>query len=141
MDADTVDLEQQRPAIGEPALHQILHHFLLAVDGDALVHQRLEIDTVQLAIDADIDAVVENAFAFHALADAQLGQQIGGPMLDQAGADAVLDVIAAAVLDDDGLDAGKMQQPRQHQPGRPCSDNADLRTHACCSGQGILRSV
>ena len=134
MDADAVDLEQQRPAIGEPAHHHILHDFLLAVDGDALVDQRLEIDAVQIAVDADIDAPVQHAFALHALADAELGQQIGGPMLDQAGADAVLDVIAAAVLDDDGLDAGKMQQPRQHQPGRPCSDDADLRAHVSSPG-------
>jgi len=55
-------------------------------------------------------------------------------MLDQPGADAVLDVIAAAILNDDGLDAGEMQQPRQHQAGRPCSDNADLRAHALSPG-------
>ena len=142
MDADAVDLEQQRPAIGKSALHQILHHLLLAVDGDALVDQRLEIDAVQVAIDADIDAPVQVcAFGFHALADAHLGQQIGGPMLDQSGADAVLDVIAAAIFDDDRLDAGEVQQPRQHQPGRPCSDNADLRAHALVSRRTIDRPI
>jgi len=26
-----------------------------------------------------------------------------------------------------------VQQPRQHQPGRPCPDNADLRAHALLS--------
>ena len=51
----------------------------------------------------------------HARADADLGQQIGGPMLDQSGADAVFDVIAAAIFDDDRLDALQVQQPRQHQ--------------------------
>ena len=113
--ADAVDLEQKRPAVGKPACHQILHHLLLAVDGDALVDQRLEIDAVQLAVDADIDAAVQNAFALHPIADAHVDEQIGGPVLDQSGADAVLDVIAAAVLDDDAVDAGKVQQPRQHQ--------------------------
>ena len=37
MHADIVDFEQQRVAIGQPLRHQVLHHFLLAVDGDALV--------------------------------------------------------------------------------------------------------
>ena len=50
-------------------------------------------------------------------------------MLDQAGADAVLDIVAAAVLDDDGFDAGEMQQMRQHRPGGPGSDDADLGAH------------
>jgi len=60
--------------------------------------------------------------------------QIGGPVLDQPGADAVLDVVAAAVLDDDRGNAGKVQQPPQHQPGRPGPDNSDLRAHASSPG-------
>ena len=111
MDADVVDLEQQRPAVGEPALNQILHHLLLAVNGDALVHQRLEIDAVQVAVDADIDAPMQHAFALHALADANIAEEIGGPMLDQAGANAVFDVVAAAIFDDDRLDALQVQKP------------------------------
>ncbi len=136
MHADAVGFEQQRPAVSQPSLHQILHDFLLAVDGDALVDQRLEIDAAQVAIDADINAPMQDAFALHPFADADVGQKIGGPVLDQSGADAVLDVIAAAVFEDDRFDAGEMQQPRQHQPGRPCSDNADLRAHAFSPGDG-----
>ena len=127
--ADTIDLEQQRPAVGKPAHDQVLHHFLLSVDGHALVDQGFEIDAVQAAIDADIDAPVQQAFGLHPLPDPDLCQQVGGPMFDQPGADAVLDVVAATVFDDDRFDAGKMQQPRQHQPGRARSNNADLRAH------------
>ena len=47
VNADVVDLEQQRPAVGEPLLDQVVHHLLLVVDGDALVDQRLEVDAVQ----------------------------------------------------------------------------------------------
>ncbi len=79
--------------------------------------------------------VVQNAFALHARADAGIDQQIGGPMLDQPGANTVLDVIAAAVLDDDAIDAGKMQKPRQHQARRPRSDDADLSAHVLLSGE------
>ena len=130
MHADAVDLEQQRPAVDQSLRHQILHHLLLAVDGDEFADQRLEFDAVQFAIDADIDAAVALTLALHARADADIDQKFGGPMLDQPGADAVLDVIAAAVLDDDGFDALQMQQPRQHQAGRPGSDNSDLSSHS-----------
>ena len=50
-------------------------------------------------------------------------------MLQHACAHAVLDVIAAARLDDDGLDALEMEQMRKQQPGRPGADDADLRPH------------
>ena len=97
---------------------------------DALADQLAEIDVVQRAAEAEIDAVVEHAFALHARADAGLDQQVARPLLDQAGADAALDIVAAAVLQDDGLDAREVQEMRQHQPGRPGADDADLRAHS-----------
>ncbi len=48
------------PPSAQPLRDQILHHLLLAVDGDALADQLLEIDAVQLAVDADIDAPVQH---------------------------------------------------------------------------------
>ena len=127
--ADVVDLEQDLPAIGEPFRHQVLDHLLLAVDGDALAHQLAKIDVVQRAVEAEMDAVVGQPFALHALADAGLDQQIARPLLDQAGADAALDIVAAAVLDDDGFDALEMQKMREHEAGGPGADNPDLCTH------------
>ncbi len=58
-----------------------------------------------LAVEAEIIAVVEHGLALHAVADAGFGQHVGRPLLDQAGADALLDIVAAAVLDDDRVDA------------------------------------
>ena len=101
VDADVGDLEQDLSAVGEPAGDQVLHHLLLAVDRDALADQLAEIDVVQRAVEAEMHAVVEQALALHALADAGLDQQVARPLLDQAGADAALDVVAAAVLQDD----------------------------------------
>ena len=65
----------------------------------------------------------------HALADADIDQEIGGPVLDQPGADAVVDILFAAVLDDDGIDALQVQEPRQHQARRPRPDDTDLCAH------------
>ena len=78
-----------------------------------------------------------HAFALHPLADADVDQKIDGPVLDQSGTDTVLDVVAAAVFDDDRFNAGEMQQPRQHQAGRPRADNSDLRAHELSPGDRI----
>ena len=129
MDADVGRLEQDLAAIGEPPVDQILHHLLLAIDGHALADELAEIDVVQGPAEAEIDAVVEHAFALHARARADLHQEVARPLLDQSGADATLDIVTAAVLQHDRLDARQMQEMRQHQPGRPCPDNTDLRAH------------
>src|SRR5262249_12865982 len=101
-----------------------------------------EIDVMQGAAEGEIDAVVEHAFALHALAHPGLDQEIACPLLDETGADAVFDIVAAAVLQHDRLDARQMQQMRQHQPGGPRPHDADLYAHARCSlesGSASLR--
>src|SRR6476661_5240032 len=129
VNCDVVDLKEQRRAVGNSTVHEILHHFLLPVNRNALVHQFFEVNTVQIAIDADIDPPMQHALALHAAADADVDEEVSSPMLDQAGTDAILDVIAAAVFDDDRLDALKMQQPCQHKSSGPRSDNSDLRPY------------
>ena len=49
-----------------------------------------------LAVELEIDPVVDDALAIHPLADAGVAQQLDGALLEHAGADAVLDVVAAA---------------------------------------------
>src|SRR5262249_41585685 len=94
---------------------------LLAVDGHALADELAEIDVVQGAAEGKVDAVVEHALALHAPADAGLHQQIARPLLDQTGADAALDIVAAAVFQDDALHAlegeRKGEQARAGGPG------------------------
>ena len=90
---------------------------------------------MDIAIDVDVDAPVMDSLALHARAGAHIDQKIGGPVLDQAGTQSVLDVLAAAVLDDDGVDPLHVQEPRQHQPSGPRTDDADLSTHGFISGK------
>ena len=140
MNGDVGRLEQDLPAIGESARNQVLDHLLLAVDGDALPDQLLEIDVVQRAVEAEVDAVVEQALALQPLADAGIDQEVARPVLDQPGADAALDIGAAAVLQDDRLDAFEMQEMRQHQPGRPGTDDPHLRSHPSLSAPEVRRA-
>src|SRR5262249_45415462 len=127
--AHVARLEQNLPAVGEPPLDQVLHHLLLAVDGHALAPELAEIDVVQRAAEGKVDAVVEHALALHARADAGLDQEVARPLLDQTGADAALDIVAAAVFQDDALHALEVEKMRQHQPGGPGTNDTDLRAH------------
>ena len=54
-------------------------------------------------------------------------EQVDRALLEDAGADPVLDVLAAARLEDDRLDALQLQELRQRQTGRARADDADLR--------------
>src|SRR4029077_7283195 len=98
VDSDVVDFEQQRSAVGEALLNQILHNLLLAVNGDALVYQRLEIDTMQITVDANVYAPMQHPLALHAIAYSYIAEEIGGPVFDQAGSDAVFELVAAAIF-------------------------------------------
>ena len=129
VNTDICHLEQDPTAIGEPTRDQILQYFLLAVDGDALADQIAEADVVQRPAEGEIDPVVEHCFALHAAADPGLDQEIARPLLDQTGADATLDVVAAAVLEHDRIDAFAVKKVREHQPGGPRPDDSDLRAH------------
>ncbi len=84
---------------------------------------------VKAAVEIKIDAVVKHPLAPHALAHAELGQEIGEPLLQQPGADPMLDVMTAAGLEHDGIDSRAAQQQRQHEPGRTRADDPDLRAH------------
>src|SRR5262249_26219348 len=130
VDAYVLDLEQDLPPVSEPPRDEVLHHLLLAVDGDALSDQLAEVDVVQRAVEAEVNPVVEHRLAPHALADAGVEQEIGGPLLQQPGADAAFDIVAAAVLQDDGLDPFEMQKMREHEARRASADNPDLGAQA-----------
>jgi hypothetical protein len=98
---DAVNLEQQWATVTKALVNQVLHNLLLAVDGYALVHHRLEIDAMQITIDADIDAPMQHPFLSHALTYSHVAEEIGGPMFNQAGPNAVFDIVAAAIFNDD----------------------------------------
>ena len=74
----------------------------------------------------DVDAVVPQALAAQAVADADRVHQIDRALLEHAGAHALDHVVPAAVLDDDRIDAVQVQQVAEHQPGGSGADDADL---------------
>ena len=92
--------------------------------------QLVEREPVPLAVELELDAGVDEPFAAHALADARVGEEVGDALLEHAGADPRLDVLAAAVLDHDGVDPVEVEQLGEDQARRPGPDDRDLRLHS-----------
>ena len=137
VDAHVFGLEDDLAAGGEPGGDQVLGDLGLAVDGHGLAGERSEVDPVALAAEAELDAFVDQPEPAHPLADLRLLEQIDRALLEHAGADPPLDVLPAAPLQDDGLDALKMQELREQQARRPGPHDANLRAHPCGSSSRV----
>ena len=78
------------------------------------------------AVDADVDAVVAVAGSMHAGLDALGLEHAHGTGFEDACPMSVGDVVAAAIVDDDGIDSCVVQGVGEQQPGRTCSDDRDV---------------
>ncbi len=130
VDGDVRHLEEQREIRVEPRGDQILHDLGLAVDRDrAPACELAQWDAMPLAVELKLDAVVDDSLVQHAVPHSRLDEEIGRALLEHAGADPVLDVVAATVLEHDRLDALALEQAGQSQPGRSGADDRHLRSH------------
>ena len=102
---DVGDLEQQRRAAVQLRLDQVLGDLGLAVDPDRAAAQRREVQLVPGARVLQVDAAVLEALAVQPVADAGVDERVDGVLLEDAGADAGLDVVPRPVLQDDVVDA------------------------------------
>ena len=122
--------EKNPSARGQPRVGQVFDDFVLPIDGDRLSAGQCEqIDTMAAAPEAQFESAMDQALAAETFADAGFVHQVDGALLEHAGAHALLDVLAAAILDHHGFDAGAMQQMREHQSRRSRPDYSDLRAH------------
>ena len=109
--AHVVRLEDDLVAGGEARGDEILHDLVLAVDGDgAAAGELAQGDAVAHAVELEVEPLVDEPFAVHALAHADAAQQVDRRLLEHAGAQPVLDVGAVASLDDDRVYALAGQQ-------------------------------
>ena len=122
-------LVMRRGVVGGKRVHQVARHLGLAVDGDDASRERLKIDAVTRALESDADALVHEAFAMAAPADAGRVQKVDRAALEHSGADAAEHIFGAAALQHDVVDAGPMQEPGEEQPRWAGTDNCDLGVH------------
>jgi len=106
---DALDRRDFRPepdlaAIGEALFDQILDDFLLSVDGDPPSGQFSEVDPVLFAGEPKADPIVDQSLAAHPLADAGRRQQVGGSLLQDAGTNPPLHIVAAARFEHHRID-------------------------------------
>ena len=76
-------------------------------------------------------------FAAQSFAYAQLDHQIDRALLEHAGSHPLDHIIAAAIFNDDRVDALQMKHLAQQQSGGPRADDADLCAHRCYSFSAI----
>jgi hypothetical protein len=126
---DILRLVDGRGAGGGAAVHQILGDLGLPVDHDGLAGQRLEVDAMPHPVDADLRAVMHEAFAVHARADARLVEEIDRDLLDDTGADAAKHVFAGVPFQDDVVDAVLVEKLAEQQARRSRPDDRNLRSH------------
>src|SRR6266851_1376760 len=114
-DAHIVCLEYQSRACRNAGLHEILGDFGLTVNRDSVAGQALQVDAKGLPSEPESEPVVDQALAQHPLADVRLHEQVHGPLLEDTGADAAGDILAALAFEDDAVHAVLVQQLRQQK--------------------------
>src|SRR5262249_33700427 len=103
---------------------------LLAVDGDRATARELgERNAVRPTVETQLDAVVDETLAVEPVGEVELAEEVDGALLEDAGADAGLDVVARAVLEDDGVDAAAGEGMSEDEAGGAGADDRDLGTH------------
>jgi hypothetical protein len=123
--------EAQLAPRAEPRRGQVLDDLVLRVEGDGLpAGERVQIDAVALAREAEEDPLVHRSFALHAVADAHLGEQMHRALLQHAGADRRFDLGPASRFEDDRFDLAQVEEMREQQTRGARPDDADLGTHA-----------
>jgi len=111
MHADAFNLEQDLAASGDAGIGQIFDDLVLGVDGDSFsTGQVFEIDTMAVAMEAQLDSIVNQALTLHPLAHAHFHEQVNRALLQHAGADSFLNVLPAAVLDHDRVNSLQMEK-------------------------------
>ena len=134
-DRHVLGLEVERARDRRPRFDQVVNDFVLPVDRDGLAAGQVsEINVMATPLKADVEPVMSEACASEPRPDTHRVEQIHRALLEYARPHAIDHVLAAAILDDDRIDAVEMQQVSKQQPCRTCTDDSDLRSHVRSDG-------
>ncbi len=125
---DTFRFEENLSLCSEPCRNEVFHNFLLRIDRDPAPRQGFEIDAMSLPSETNFNAIMNQAFAFHSLANTRFHQKVNSALLQNAGSYPLLAMLPTASLDDDRMNTLPVQEMREHKPRRARSDNPNLRT-------------
>jgi len=127
MHADVFNFEQHPAASCDAGIIQVFQNFVLRVNRDSFsIGELPKINSVTAAPEAQLDPMVNQAFGFYPLANPHLGEQIDRSLLQHAGTDTLLRILAAAIFNDDGVNPLQISKVREHEASRPGANNPDL---------------
>lgn len=129
VDGHLADLEVDGHAAVDQRRDLVLDHLLLAVDRDLAASQPEHVDMELVPVKAEIDAGVREALAVKPIPDANRVEHINRVLLEQAGPDALLNVLAVARLEYDAAYARLVEEQGESQSGGPSTDDAYLGFH------------
>jgi hypothetical protein len=133
VESDVSRFKEDGAVGGKPGSNEILDDFVLRVDGDALASGEVaEVNAMAAAVEAKLDAAVFESLAAKAFADAEFVHELHCVVFEQAGADALFDVLAGVELEDDGLDAEALEEEREKETGWSGANDGDLGAHFLC---------
>jgi hypothetical protein len=102
MQADCLGLEVHLAASIQASFHQILDHFLLAIDRNGAAPGQFEhINAMTAPVEAQLDSMVHQAFALQAFAQAGFDQQIGRALFQHASSHTLFAMGPGAAFKDD----------------------------------------
>ena len=126
---DVFCLENDRFPLRQPRIGEVLHNFILSVNGDSFAGKRLEVDPMAPPAELHLNSVVDEALALHALTEPHFDEQVYRALFQHAGSDAFFDIAPAVLLQYDRADPGTVQKMAQDQSGRSSSNDAHLNLH------------
>ena len=128
--ADVLGVVDGNGAARRARRHQVPGDLGLAVDDHVLAAgEPVQVDALAAAGPADLDAGVDETLGVQARAHARFVEHRDRALLEDAGADPAEHVLGRALLEDDVVDAGALQQLSEQQAGGARADDGDLRAH------------
>ena len=120
----------EAPSAGRDAgVVQVFQNFVLRINRNSLSPGKfLKINSMTAPSEAQLDPMMNQAFAILPLPDTHLREQVNRSLFQHARPDALLGILAAAIFDDDGVDPLQIQKVREHETGGSRANNPDLRS-------------
>jgi hypothetical protein len=123
--------ETQIATVAQSAADEILHNLLLAIDSDSFSGEFDERDAMKPAVEAQLNALMTEAFLLQALGDACIAQHFDACVLQNSGAYAILAICARLCLQHNGRNAMLVEQMREHKASGPCANYSNLSFKLC----------
>ena len=134
-------LEHQRIGLLDTESDQILNHFGLTIDHDGrAVGQLRQRNAVALAVELQLNAVMDDPLASKPLAGADFRKHVNSALLQDTRPQPLFTVLTGATLQHHRLDPAAFEQLRQRQSGRTGTNDPHLSGLANHSG-GLSNSA